>query len=139
MAGGGIQVAHRQLNGPQIAKHRRDSSPMTSLTEELQGLGDIAGRTYKVSPDVQGEGPDDKQAAGQMGLLEAADQAQAPLDERQRGVWLPLVQQDGRMHVQEVSDEVVVAGGGGNGQRLLAVVPGDRIAARLLEEVRRRG
>ena len=42
-------------------------------------------------------------------------------------------------YLQQVGDQVLIAGGAGNGQRLPAVVLGDRVAAGLLEEVGRRG
>src|SRR6516165_11519618 len=87
-----------------------------------------------VARDVRGVRPGGKQAAGQVGLLEAAGQRQARLDERQRGAGLPLAQQDGGSLMQQVGDQVLIAGGAGNSQRLLAVILGDRVTARRLEE-----
>jgi len=72
-------------------------------------------------------------------LPEAVGQAQARLDERQRGFMLPLTQQDPGSLVQQVGDQVVIPGAAGNGQRLLAVVPGDGVAVQVLEEVGRGG
>ena len=89
--------------------------------------------------NVRGERPGEKQAAGQVQFAEAAGQAQALLDERQHGIALPLAQQDESAYLQQLGDQVLVADGAGNDQRLLAVVPGDRVAARLLQEAGRRG
>jgi len=56
--------------------------PVTSLAEEPQRLDEIAGRRRTVALDVPGVRPDGKQAAGEMGFLEAAGQVQAQLDKR---------------------------------------------------------
>ena len=92
-----------------------------------------------VAADVQRERPDGQQAGGQVRLRKPARQAQAQLDQRQRGVLSALAQQDEGLHVQQISDHVVVPGGPGNDQRLIAVIPGHRVAARLLKQVGRRG
>jgi len=49
-----------------------------------------------------------------VGLPEAAGQAQALLDERQRGTGLPLAQQDPSSLMQEIGDQVFIAGCGGD-------------------------
>ena len=68
-----------------------------------------------------------------------AGQAQTLLDGGQRGALLSVAQQDDGTYLQQVGGQVLIPGGAGNGQRLLAVVLGDRVPARLLEEVSRRG
>ena len=74
-----------------------------------------------------------------MGLAEAAGQAQARLDERQRGTGLPLAQQGPGAYLQHLSGQVVIVSGAGDGQRFLAVLLGDRVTTRILDEVSRRG
>ena len=63
-----------------------------------------------VALHVRGEPPDGQQPGGEMGVREAACQAQACLDERHRGVLLPLAQQDAGTDVQQVGEQVVVPG-----------------------------
>ena len=109
------------------------------MAEESQRLGIIAGRARRVPLNVRGVRPSGKQAGGQVGFPEAAGHAQARLDQRQRGTELSMAHQDPGPDVQQVGDQVVVPGGAGNGQRLFAVAPGDRVAARLVEEVGRGG
>ena len=92
-----------------------------------------------VALHVRGEPPDGQQPGGEMGVREAACQAQARLDERHRSVLLPLAQQDAGTDVQQVGEQVVVPGSPGDRQCLVAVFPGDRVAARLLKEVGRCG
>jgi hypothetical protein len=74
-----------------------------------------------------------------VGFPEPAGQAQARLDERQPGAGLSLAQQDDSTYVQQVGDQVLIANGAGNGQRLPVVVFGDRVAACHLKEVGRCG
>ena len=74
-----------------------------------------------------------------MGFVEAAGQVHALIDQRQRGAELPLAQQDPGSLIEQVGDQVLIPSGSGNGQRLLAVVPGDRVTARLVQDVSRRG
>jgi len=62
---------------------------------------------------------------------EATGQVQALFNERHRGVLLPLAHQDPSSLMQQLGDQVVVPGGLGDGQRLLTVVLGDRVAARV--------
>ena len=78
--------------------------PVTGLAEQRQGLGHIASRARRVSRSVGGVRPGDEQEAGQVGFPEAAGQVQALLDERQRGVALPLAQQDPGLEVQQLAD-----------------------------------
>jgi len=89
--------------------------------------------------NVRGERPGGQQAGGQVGFPELVGQAQALFDDQQRGARLPLAQQDGCAYSQQLGDQVVVPGGAGDDQRFLAVVRGDRVAARLLKEAGRCG
>jgi len=114
VAVGGLQVVRRQFEAPEVAQQRPYLEPVTGLTEQRQGLGRIAGRDRKVPRDVCGVRPCGQQAAGQVGLPEAAGQAQALLDERQRGTGLPLAQQDPSSLMQEIGDQVFIAGCGGD-------------------------
>ena len=68
--------------------------PVTGLAEQPQGLGRIAGRVLGIPRSVRGGRPGGNQEAGQVGLPEGADQAQALLGEGQRGAGLPLADQD---------------------------------------------
>ena len=92
-----------------------------------------------VASDVQRDRPDGQQAAGEVRLLKTARQAKAQLDEWQRGVLLPLAQQDESTDMQQVGDQVVVSGGASDRQCLIAVFLGDCVAARLLKEFGRAG
>jgi len=67
-----------------------------------------------------------------MRLVEAVSQVEARLDERQRGILLPLAQQDESTYVEQVGYQEFVPGGPGNRQRLVAVLLGDQIVAGLL-------
>jgi len=114
VAVGGLQVVRRQFEAPEVAQQRPYLEPVTGLTEQRQGLGRIAGRSRKVPRDVRGVRPCGQQTAGQVGLPQAASQAQALLDERQRGTGLPLAQQDPSSLMQEIGDQVFIAGCGGD-------------------------
>ena len=74
-----------------------------------------------------------------MRFPQPARQAQPFLDERQRGVLPPPAQQNVGAHIQEVGCQEAVVGGAGNGQRFLAVLLGECVAAGLIEEVGRCG
>ena len=88
--------------------------PVAGLAGEPQGLGRIAGAARVVPLSVRGSRPYREQAGGQAGFPEAAGQAQALLDERQRGAGLPLAQQDPSSLMQEIGDQVFIAGCGGD-------------------------
>ena len=60
-----------------------------------------------VSRDGCGVRPGGKQAGGQVWFPEVAGQVQPSLDERQRGVLLPLAQQDPGSQVQQLVGKVV--------------------------------
>src|SRR5262245_23474071 len=48
----GVQVTHRQLGVPEVAKHRSRLQPVTNLAEQLQRLSSIAGRRQMVTLDI---------------------------------------------------------------------------------------
>ena len=70
----------------------RDTSADTRAG--LQRLGGITGRVRRVPVDVSGVEPGGQQPGGRVGFPKAAGQAQARLEEWQRGAGLPLSQKD---------------------------------------------
>jgi hypothetical protein len=77
-----------------MADHAAGHTLVTGLAGELHGFGGVAGRARMVAFEFQGVRPGGKQRGDDTGLLEATGQAQARLDDRQRGAGLSLAQQD---------------------------------------------
>jgi len=113
--------------------------PVPGLAEQPQGLGCIASRACRVPVKALCVRTSRQQPGGQVRLPEAAGQAKALFDERQSGAGLPFAQEDPGMLTQRVGGQVLIANGAGNGQCLLAVIPGDRVTIGLLEQKGRCG
>ena len=118
-----INIARRQLAAAEVAERRPHRDPVTGLAVQPQRLPRVAGRARMVPLALRGGRPGAQEVGGQAGFAEAAGQAQALLEERPRGVGLPLAQQDPGLQTQHIGDQVLIAGRAGNGQRRRAIPP----------------